>query len=202
MPIEKGQPWGAPARLPREGLVVSDDAAARAAVEVARRAGRPLPTIGLLGGDLCRTLGGPGERDRLNSDAAITFPVDIGAALIDGRLHWFVAHLVARSPWWGDVFVVMNAQWYRGWNLGPRAHPGDGLLDSYRARLGPVDRLRVRTRLHHGTHLPHPAIHEERAAAVQVGFERALVVWLDGQRLGRVQNLSVRVEPAALQVVV
>jgi hypothetical protein len=200
--IEKGQAWGAPGALPAGGVVVASDSEARDVVERARRAGEEPPVLGLLGGDLCRTLGGTGDRDRLSSTDAMTFPVDLGAALIDGRLHWFVAHLVARTRGWGRVFVAMNAPWRGAWNLGPRAHPGDGLLDTYDARLAPADRLKVRARLGHGAHLPHPGITERRASAVQVTFDRPLAVELDGQPLGRARALSVRVEPEALRVVV
>jgi hypothetical protein len=202
MPVEKGRPWGGPGRLPDDGVVVANDAEARAVVEEARRAGRPLPVIGLLGGDLCRTLGGSGDAGRLRSDEAHTYPVDVGAVLVDGRLHWFVSHLVARSRLWRRAFVAMNAQWYRAWNLGPRAHPGDGLLDTYDASLRARDLWLVRSRLHHGTHLPHPGIKARRVAAVQVSLERALPLELDGVAVATARALSIRVEPDALLVVV
>jgi hypothetical protein len=188
--------------LPDDGVVVRSDAEASAVVEAARRAGREIPVLGLLGGDLCRTLGGPGDEARLRGPGAMTFPVDLGAVLLDGHLRWFVAHLVARSRGWGQAFVAMNAQWRGPWNLGPRAHPGDGLLDTYRARLGVADRLKVRARLPAGAHLPHPEIHERRAPAVQAEFARPVAVELDGRPAGRVRALSVRVEPDALTVVV
>ena len=48
-------------------------------VEQARRPrAEPVPTLGLLGGDLCKTLGGPGDEARLRSPEAMTFPVDLG----------------------------------------------------------------------------------------------------------------------------
>jgi hypothetical protein len=202
VPVEKGQAWGKPGPLPDDGIVVASDAEARAVVEEARRAGRPVPVLGLLGGDLCRTLGGSGDAGRLRSDEAHTYPVDLGAVLADGRLHWFVSHLVARSHLWRRAFVAMNAQWYRTWNLGPRAHPGDGLLDTYDARLRARDLWPVRTRLPHGTHLPHPAITVQRVAAIQVTLERALPLELDGVAVGAARALSIRVEPDALVVVV
>lgn len=161
-----------------------------------------MPALGLIGGDLSRTLGGPGDGGRLSSSSAVTFQVDLGAVLADGRLHWFVAHLVARTRWWGDAFVAMNAQWLGSWNLGPRAHPGDGLLDTYQARLSLTDRLRVRARLHHGSQLPHPAISEARTAAIQVRFDRPRPLWLDGELVDRARHLSVRIEPDALTIVV
>jgi hypothetical protein len=202
MPIERGAPWGGPGGLPEDGVVVRDDAQLRQIVEVERRAGRPLPAFGLLGGDLCRTLGGRGDEARLRSPDATRVTVDLGAVLLDGRLCWFVAHLVVRTVTWSHVFVAMNAQWYGKWNLGPRAHPGDGLLDTYEASLPLTERLKVRARLRHGTHVPHPGIQHRRLSAVQADFERPLGVRMDGEACGRVQTLSARVEPDALTVVV
>lgn len=202
MTIRKGETWGEPAPLPPDGVVVGTDAAARRVLEPARRARRPLPPIGLLGGDLWRTLGGRRDEARLHGDAAMTFPCDLGEVLLDGRPHVFVAHLVARSPGWGRGVVAMNAQWLGSWNAGPRAHPNDGRLDVYRWRLGVGDRLKVRARVHHGAHLPHPSIDEQRTPAVQVDLPRPLTVWLDGERVGSARSLAIRVEPDALRVVV
>jgi hypothetical protein len=200
--IRKGEDWGRPGALPDDGEVVTSDHEAAEAVGRARREGRPYPALGLLGGDLCRTLGGPGDAARLHTPVAATFTIDLGEVLVDGRLHFFVAHLVARNRWWTRAFVVMNAQWVGGLNLGPRAHPNDGLLDSYDAELGVVDVLKVGARARTGAHLPHPGIRERRSPAAQVGFDRPLTVWLDGVRLGPARNLSVRIQPDALSVVV
>ncbi len=57
MTIRKGELWGGPTGLPRDGVVAHSDAEARAIVEHARRRGAPIPPIGLLGGDLCKTMG-------------------------------------------------------------------------------------------------------------------------------------------------
>lgn len=202
MTIEKGKPWGGPGALPPDGVVVRSDAEARAVLEEARRQQRPFPAIGLLGGDLWRTLGGKRDERRLRSPEATSFSVDVGEVLVDGRLSIFVAHLVAHNRLWSRAFVAMNAQWRGAWNLGPRAHPGDGLLDSYDVRLPPGDLAKVRARLHHGTHLPHPGIKERRAGAVQVELDRPLPVELDGERIGSGRVLSVRLQRDALTVVV
>jgi hypothetical protein len=204
VPISKGSAYGAPGPLPAGAVVVRSDADAREALEEARRERQPPPALGLLGGDLCRTLGGHGDggEERLRSEGGVCFPVDLGEVLLDGRLHLFVAHLVARSPLWTRVFVAMNAQWLGQWNLGPRAHPGDGLVDTYDASLSLGQLPAVRGRLHHGAHLPHPGIRERRAAAVQVELERPLPVRLDGTAVGRARTLAVRVEPDALTVVI
>lgn len=197
-PIAKGQPWGAPGELPEGGVVVRSDAEAAAVLNDARRQRLPFPALGLLGGDLCHTLGGGGGGEL----QGVRFTIDLGEALLDGRLHLFVAHLVARTRAWTRAFVAMNAQWLDDWNLGPRAHPNDGLLDTYDVRLRPGQLFPVRSRLHHGTHLPHPGIKERRAAAVQVELERPLPIRIDGVGVGPARVVSVRVQPDALTVVI
>ena len=203
MTVRKGEPWGEPAPLPEDGVVVDSDAAARRVVTDARRAGLPVPPLGLLGGDLCRTLGGRGDEAHLRSAGATSAPCDLGVALLDGRLHWFVAHLVARRGWWrGRAWVAMNAAYVGAWDLGPKAHPGDGLLDITDATVPVGERLKVRARLPQGAHLPHPALRTQRTRAAQVVLEQPLPVRLDGEVVGRFRSISVRVEPDALRVVV
>jgi hypothetical protein len=203
MTIEKGKAWGSAAPLPSEGVVVASDAEARRAVEAARAARRPLPVLGLVGGDLYRTLGGGGgDAGRLRSPEAMTFQVDLGEVLVDGRLHLFVAHVLARTPSWRQVFVAMNAQWRGHWDLGPKSHPSDGLLDVSEARLRLGDLPKVRARLPSGTHLPHPGITARRVGAVQVSFAHPRRIEVDGMVIGRGSSLSVRVEADALTVVV
>lgn len=196
-PIEKGSSYGEPGRpLPPGGVAAASDAEARRLLEDARRHGRPFPPVLLTGGDLCRTLGGP------SPGHDVAFPVDLGEVLIDGRLHLFVAHLLVHTPTWTYAFAAMNAQWRGDWNLGPKAHPNDGLLDTYEARLRLSDLPKVRARLHHGAHLPHPRIKERRVDAVQVELPRALPVVLDGEVVATGRTLAVRVQPDALAIVV
>jgi hypothetical protein len=182
---------------------VSSDRAAREAVTRARRAGTPVPMLGLLGGDLCRTLGGRGDRARLHGPDAMRLPVDLGSVLIDGRQHWFVAHLIARRSWWrGPVVAVMNAQWLGRWNVAPRGHPDDAMLDVLEGDPSLDDRLKARRRLPLGTHVPHPDIAQRRVGALQLSFERPTPIWLDGERVATARTLSIRVEPDALTCVV
>jgi hypothetical protein len=197
--IRKGQPWGEPGPMPADAVVVRSDAEARAVVTAARRAGEPVPPMGLLGGDLCRTLGGTGDEGRLRSEEAVRLPVDLGAVLVDGRLHWFVAHLVARAGWWrGRVVAVMNAQYLGPWDVAPKGHPNDGRLDVLDGDLPMGQRWQARRRLVTGTHVPHPAIEERRVAAVQLELARPTPIRLDGEAIGPARTLSVRTEPDAL----
>jgi diacylglycerol kinase family enzyme len=130
-------------------------------------------------------------------------PVDLGAVLVDGRLHWFVAHLVARRGWWrGRIVAAMNAQFLGDWNVAPKGHPNDGRLDLLDADLPVDERLQVRARLKAGTHLPHPRIEERRVEAVQLDLARPTPVHLDGELVGTARTLSIRIEPDALLCVV
>lgn len=203
MTIRKNEPWGEPGALPPHGVVVRSDREANLVVTAARRAGTPIPPLGLLGGDLCRTLGGTGDEARLRSPDALTVPVDLGTVLIDGRLHWFVAHLVAkRSWWWGRAVVAMNAQYLGAWDVAPRSHPNDGLLDVLDGNLPLGQRMQARHRLPLGTHVPHPGIEQRRTAAIQIELDRPTPIELDGAALGSARVLSMRVEPDALHCVV
>jgi len=200
MVVERGAAWGTPGPLPEDGVVVRSDAEAREIVERCRRASEDVPPLGLLGGDLCRTLGGRGDDARLRTPEAMRLPVDLGAVLVDGRLHWFVAHLIARRGWWsGRIVAVMNAEYLGRWDVAPRSHPNDGRLDTLDADLPFGDRLKARRRLATGSHVPHPGIRERRIDAAQFEFDEPMTIWLDGVRIeGSVRRLSVRVERDAL----
>ncbi len=199
MGVEKGRAWGRAGPLPAGAVLVRTDAEARTVVTEARRHDDPIPPLGLLGGDLCRTVGGRGDEARLRSDEAMLLPVDVGSALVDGRLHWFVAHLIARRSWLrGRVFAAMNAQYVGDWDMAPRAHPGDGKLDLLDGDLSLGDRFKARRRLPLGLHVPHPGIAQRRVQATQVSFDRPTPVWLDGERIADATELSIRVEPDAL----
>jgi hypothetical protein len=201
--IERGRDWGRTGPLPERAVVVGSDAEAARVIEAARRAGAPLPALGLLGGDLCRTLGGTGDEARLRSGSATIVPVDLGVALVDGVRRCFCAHLVARRRLWrGRVVVVMNAQCLGPYDLAPRGHPNDGMLDITEGALPIGDLVKARRRARTGTHVPHPALREWRTKAAQFDLDRGMEVWLDGVRIGPARALSVRVEPDALTVVV
>jgi len=202
--VEKGVDWGGTGPVPEDLVVVDGDAAARAVVAAARADGRPLPTLGLLGGDLARTLGGARAADAARlREAGTVATVDLGVAVLDGVRHPFVAHLVARRGWWrGPVLAVMNAQFLGAWDVAPRAHPGDGRLDVLDGDLGLGDRWKARSRLPAGTHVPHPGIAQRRVARWEATFARPTPVRLDGEVVATVRALEVEVEADVLTVVV
>ena len=192
MTISKGQPWGVVAPLPPTAPVVATDSAV-AAHEV----------VGLVGGDLCRTLGGRGSAARLTSEEAMTFPVDALSVSLDGGApRRAAAHVVARSVGWRHVFIAANAPWVGALNVAPRGHPDDGRVDTLQWDLDWRSARQVLARMRHGTHLPHPGIAVSSVATVSVAFSRPRQVWVDGVRVGRARALTVTVEPDALRVVV
>ena len=196
-------PRGGVAVAPSGTLEVGDDRGARQAVERARQAGEVIPPLRLSSGDLWRTVGSPAPGSQ---EDAWLLPADLAVADLDGEERCFVAHLVARRSWWrGRVVAVMNAQFVGTWDVAPRSHPNDGRLDvvDVAPSFSGTDRWRARRRLPSGTHVPHPSHHGPPASSTwTTTFEEPTPVWLDGERVGEVVELSVRVEPDALVLVV
>ena len=208
MTISKGQEWGTLA-VPGPGLrTVDTDAELRELVIEARRSGRALPVVGLLGGDMMRTLGGTADPARFSGDEPIPhLPIDIvSLSLDDGPETVFVAHLVARGrTWWrGPLTAAMNAQFIGRWDVSPRCHPNDGRVDVVTASgdLGLQQRWMASRRLLLGTHVPHPLISVKQHTTVAIDLGRPRRIWLDGQRWGSARRLQLTVEPDALVVCV
>lgn len=202
MTVRKGVDWGG-GPVPDDLVVVSDDAEVTAVLAAADADGRRWPAVGLLGGDLARTLGGRGgDPGRLRRDGTVV-TVDVAEVELDGTPHRFVAHLVARRSWWvGRVVAVMNAQFLGSWDVAPRGHPGDGRLDVLDGDLRPGDRWKARSRLPAGTHVPHPAITQLRVASWETDLARPTPIRLDGRLAGHARQLRVTVRPDALVVVI
>lgn len=202
MTARRGEDWGDHLEVGPAHLVHHDRELAELVAHT-RRTGAELGVVGLLGGDLCRTLGGRGDQARLLDGDAVAVPIDLGRVETDDHQGWFVAHCTARTRWWGSGSVaVMNAAFLGEWNLAPRAHPNDGRLDVLEVSLSPADRWRARRRLPLGTHVPHPGIGQRRLTAGEWRFDRPRPVRLDGHLVDRSRTLHVAVEPDAIEVAV
>ena len=203
MTIERGQDWGRRVDR-RSGVVdVTSDAEAGALVTRLRRAGQALPTLGLLAGDLRRTLGRPDRVARLDREVS-EFTVDLGVVSVAGEEHWFISHVVARRSWWrGEVTATMNAQFLGSWDVAPRGHPNDGRLDLVRVTdMGVADRWKAWRRLPTGTHVPHSGIEARPITDLDLTLSRPLTVHVDGVARGSTDRLVVRLESDALTVCV
>ena len=165
--------------------------------------GVPL-VVGLTGGSLWQVLGGQSVPGRMRSGAAMHLPVDVVQVQGLDVTAYFVNALVARRaglPGWRSATIAMNGQLLHGRRIGNRAHPGDGLIDVYEARLDLRELMKVVRRARNGAHLPHPGISERRVGAVTLIFDRPRTIWLDGDRVGRSAELRLRTLTDRLTVV-
>jgi len=214
MTIRPGDEWGAPGALAADAPVAVDDHEARAHLqgrleELGEAAARPgaFGELGLLGGDLHRTLGAPAhDADDLRAGRGTRYPVDLGLVQLGERRLVFLSHLVAfpgaRLRWWSRRTVtVVNGSYVGELDLGPRAHPNDGRLDMTDGALPMGQRRQGRRRARSGSHVPHPDLVTRRAAELEVHHDRALHLWLDGEPSGTATDLVVRCLPDALVVV-
>lgn len=197
MPISKGEPWGATGPLPADAPIAYSDA------EAARLFAAGERLVALEAGDLCRTLGGRGDVERRRGATATICEVDVGVIAGSATDRHFVAHVAARGiVWSGEAVVAMNAEWMGDWRLGPRSHPGDGVLDITTGSLGVRDRFSARSRARTGDHLPHPDLEVSRVARAAFEFGGRRRLFVDGERWERVRSFSVEVLPGALRVAV
>ena len=199
MTIRPGQSWGSAGVLAAGQPVAEDDRALAQLIENGE-----VGPFGLLGGDLHRMLGEPGP-ERMWTDEAMSFPIDVVEIVVDDRAPVVMAaHLVAggRVLWRGRTVVMMNASSIGNLDLGPRAHPNDGLLDVTDGSLPLRDRRRARRRMPAGTHLPHPMLTTVRARRVEVVFGAPHPVRIDGVSVGNAQRILAEVLPDAATIVV
>jgi hypothetical protein len=194
MTIGPGEPWGHEVERPEDLVVASSDAeAVRVALD---DAGHP---VGLSGGDLFATLGEPPPRDPVLAVDVDAIQVDLD----DGGTYLAIAHVVARRSWWrGPIIAAMNVDHLGTWNVAPRAHPNDGLIDVFEvsASMSVRDRWTARSRLSTGTHLPHPAIATRRTTEASWDLDAPIQVWIDGVRVGSASRLSLVVLPDRFSV--
>jgi hypothetical protein len=199
--IAKGSSWG---RAATTAEVAPDAPVAWTDAELARlveegHADRP---VLLRGGDLHRTLGSP-PPDRLH-DGAMVFPLDVLEVRLDGGAPLLaVAHVVARrGGWWRHTTVAaMNACFVGELDLGPKAHPNDGLVDVTVGRLPLRDRRLARARMRSGTHVPHPSLRVARVPRWEAELDRPTPVLVDGVQRGAARHVAVEVVADAIRVV-
>jgi len=202
MNIHKDQSWGFASPLPRNGVVVRSNKELLERITSYKREGIDLPVFGLLGGDLWRTLGGRNEETRLYKENATTVDVDLGCVLLDGKIYWFCSHMLIGKKFSGSKVFISNAAHYGKTNPAPKAHPGDGKFDILKVELSTFQTIQAIKRVQTGTHLPHPGIKYERVESKQFSLKKKMKVEIDGKRIGKFQNVSLRIENEALRVVV
>ena len=208
MTIRRGEDWGRPGTLGRDDPVVGSDAELSAWAHLRLVDGGTCGPVGLRGGDLYRTLGAPVRPGGLvPGETLLLVECDVIEVTSDRGVHHAVAHVIGTAPgpharWAGPTFVAMNAAFVGDANLGPRAHPGDGLLDVTVGELPWRQRRAATRREATGTHVPHPLLTERRAGAWAADTELTWSLVLDGISVGPHRAVSLRILPAALTVAV
>lgn len=195
MTIEKGRPWGTETARPAGLRIVGSDS--ELADAIASGLGEP---IGVRGGDLHRSLGGPPDREEMQR-----LPIDVLEVTADGRMFLAVAHVVARRSWWrGRIVAACNVERIGDWEVAPRAHPNDGRFDIVEVdgSMTIRERWQARQRLPAGNHVPHPKIQTRTARRRSWQFEQRHAIWVDGHRVADACSLHVVVRPDAFELLV
>ena len=212
MTIRKGETWGEPAGDEPPSEFVSSDSELAGVLQGYRNSQTVAPLIGLVGGSLHRTLGAP-QRDEaaLRAGQGYIYHIDVGIlgfSDAQGANHEvvFVAHLLAltdpRSRLWKDRTVIaMNAAFLDDLNLAPKSHPNDGRLDVTDGQLNRSQRKQALRRAVSGSHLPHPALIEQRVSTrLEIRGETEFRFVADGRHCGAARQFSITCIPDAARI--
>ena len=196
MTIRRGEDWGRLEPIPSDAVPASGDHAAALILGAALDAGESPPPVVLGGGDLARSLGHtPTSRSDATGEAP-AFTIDVMAVDLPSGRHYAIAHVVVGTmTWLRHSIVFMNGTHRGGLNLGPRAHPNDGLVDVTAGRLRAGDALKARQRMGAGTHLPHPDLTTARVDSATHQLDTPSRVTIDGWNAGKFTDISVTVLP-------
>ena len=191
MTIRKGEDWGTRTSLRPGDPIVSADSDLASFFSVVNGEISGPERVGLVGGDLARTVGGMAQPDELRQGERPALPIDLGIVTIDGTTMVMASNLVIRRPRWaGAVDAAMNAGFLGSWNVAPSSHPNDGRFDVVHAELSLGDRCKARSRLDSGTHIPHPDIGIRRLKSAVFAPDRRARVWVDGVCLGSASEVT------------
>jgi hypothetical protein len=204
--IRKGEQWGTTRPTPGDVVDAADDRAAAIVIGDALERGQTPPPVRLGSGDLVRTVGGHGVGSNSsvsNGPLSTVLPIDVLEIDLGGVTDFAVAHVAMRSLWWiRSTAVVMNAAYLGDWNLAPRSHPDDGRAEHLEGRLSLSDWWLARDRMRSGSHLPHPSLTLRSVSTVSLQADRPTSVWLDGRKVAKCTEITVRVRADAARLVI
>jgi diacylglycerol kinase family enzyme len=217
--IEKGRPWGHPARTEAALVVEGDDADLAAALD--RASGELVRFVPAPASDLGRALGltntGPGATEVALDVLAVATPAAshgaVNAVVLGRAPHrlraWhrrvrMVVEVDGRQRFAGRAagVVIANGQYLHGLDVVPRGHPGDGRIEAQVYAPSAAERAEMRRRLPQGTHVPHPGITQVTGRRVTVRAGRNLALEIDGRPAGTAREVTVEVLPAALRLLI
>lgn len=219
MGIRKGEDWGSPVSGPPDVELLGGDAELAALL---RDHEGGLINFRPLNSDLAAAVG---LRSGMEPPIAPTHELPMDALRTDDG---FVANMVvlgtppdqltrwSRSyefnvtvdgtEWFSGratTVVIANGQFLHGVDLVPKGHPNDGRAEVQVWSLQAGERAAARERLHSGTHLPHPRIHERKARRVEVRARKPVrVEGDDGAGVGKSRGAYLEVVPSAYRLLV
>lgn len=207
MTIEKGQDWGSRGSVDADTPIVRSDTELASLFTVSGNELTGPSVVGVVDGDLARTLGARADEREIRRGERTLLPIDLAIVTTQTKkgdmTTVMAASLVIKAPLWlGATRAVMNASYLGPWNVSPAGHPNDGRLDVIVSELGFGDRLKARKRLQSGTHVPHPQISIRRLKSVTWETGRHQSVAIDGELIAGVRSLTVTVCPDATVVAI
>jgi hypothetical protein len=197
--IRRGQPWGIPADMSDDVLVVKNN-------QVLSNTDRTRRIV-LTGGDIARSLGNP----VVPVVGSACTEVAIDAMLCDitttdsrSILAVAASSIVVGSYWRGRHLIVSNAGWIGDSNVAPRAHPNDGKVEmlAITSHMSLRQRILARRRMQTGTHLPHPDLSSMQIATQSIVRQNEERLMIDGRKIDNWASISIRVEPDYWRVLV
>jgi hypothetical protein len=198
--LRPGEQWGEPIAPPIDPLCAPSDVALSEAVD--SQSDRPLRVTG---GDLATTIGT--HRPRLPETPWRKVPVDRIQITTEHGSTRAVAHVVVRKAWgsaWrsGPLLFICNAEYIGKWDVAPRAHPGDGLLDvvEVSTSMSPRARFQAWRRVGTGSHIPHPDLRIRQITAANWEFHRPMSIFVDGRKWLSARQISVLVAAEDFQL--
>jgi hypothetical protein len=197
--IRRGQPWGIPADMSDDVLVVESDQVLSNTERTCR--------IVLTGGDISRSLGNPVVP--VVGSACTEVAIDAMLCDItttDGRSILAVAasSIIVGDFWRGRHLIVSNAGWIGNSNVAPRAHPNDGKVEVFTitSQMSLRQRFLARRKMQTGTHLPHPDLSSKQIATQSIVRQNGEKLMIDGRKIDNWASISIRVEPDYWRVLV
>jgi hypothetical protein len=189
MGLQPGQGWGEIEPTPPDLVCVQGDRELAAALSAPHSS--PLQVTS---GDLARTIGS--HRPRHPEAPWRRVPIDQIEVTTEHGTITAVAHVILRRSWWrGPVVAICNSEYLGTWDIAPRAHPGDGLIDvvEVAASMSARARFQAWRRVPTGTHLPHPDLRSRQVESASWEFPRPVRVIVDGHRWVRARQITVKV---------
>lgn len=213
--IARGEDWGLPASGDAAIDVVGDDAALAAAVDA--HPGALIRFLPSAPSDIGRAIGLDPTRPpsvelpldllRVDGEPCVNMVV-IGLAPDSSRRIFrriFAMVSVDGVAWWAGrvtTVVIATGEFLRGQDVVPRGHPGDGRAEIQVYALGGPERRRMRARLRHSAHLPHPRIAQRTGRHIEVHANRPLPLEIDGRRREPAATVAIDVVPSGYRLLV